>query len=602
MKNQEKTYSLKKCKKILHHLFSFYRRKKKKLQEFQQKRLESLLSSLQDAIQKKDTFTASSLAKESEKLFTDILPKNFFDKMLDFGGSLLFALAVAVVVRQLCFEFYIIPSGSMRPTLMEKDYLVVSKSDFGVNTLGRTGHYYFDSSLAKRGNVIVFSGDKMDIPKVDTTYFLLFPGKKQYVKRLIGKPGDILYFYGGQIYGLDKEGNEIQDFKERWFETIEHIPFLRFEGKTTSTHAPVSSFVFYQFGKPIARLTHQRFGEMQGEMFPFPTQLVKDPHAIKHYYEIWGLQNFATAYILLEQEALAFHPKERSAYYLLLNHHPDLQSAPLSKDFFGQTRAALSISSSLLPLSEQQMEKILQHVTTSRFVVKNKKAFHSGTKSGSYSPTLDVPDGTYEFIDGKAYAIHAFGISFQLSPSHPLYRKDPSQIATLYNFGVEWMHYPGIVSSPSRYAYFRNGELFLMGHALFSKEELSSFVQEEKEKALTSNYTPFLDKNPPMTADGKLDKELIQKYGLVIPPESYLALGDNHCMSSDSRDFGFVPEANLRGKASWIFWPLGHFGKIAQPSTTFFSLPHLIVWGGLIVIGIGSYTFYRRYLNRPIKF
>ena len=41
--------------------------------------------------------------------------------------------------------------------------------------------------------------------------------------------------------------------------------------------------------------------------------------------------------------------------------------------------------------------------------------------------------------------------------------------------------------------------------------------------------------------------EFIQKFGLKIPPKSYLALGDNHAMSADRRDFGFVPEANVRG-------------------------------------------------------
>ena len=32
-------------------------------------------------------------------------------------------------------------------------------------------------------------------------YIFILSGKKQYIKRLMGKPGDILYFYGGEIYG-----------------------------------------------------------------------------------------------------------------------------------------------------------------------------------------------------------------------------------------------------------------------------------------------------------------------------------------------------------------------------------------------------------------
>ena len=42
----------------------------------------------------------------------------------------------------------------------------------------------------------------MDIADSDYLYFFVFPGKKQYVKRLIGKPGDTLYFYCREGHGL----------------------------------------------------------------------------------------------------------------------------------------------------------------------------------------------------------------------------------------------------------------------------------------------------------------------------------------------------------------------------------------------------------------
>ena len=57
--------------------------------------------------------------------------------------------------------------------------------------------------------LLVFTGENMDIRDVDTMYFYIFPGKKQYVKRLMGKPGDLLYFYGGEIYGIDGDGKDI---------------------------------------------------------------------------------------------------------------------------------------------------------------------------------------------------------------------------------------------------------------------------------------------------------------------------------------------------------------------------------------------------------
>ena len=42
---------------------------------------------------------------------------------------------------------------------------------------------------------------------------------------------------------------------------------------------------------------------------------------------------------------------------------------------------------------------------------------------------------------------------------------------------------------------------------------------------------------------------------ILVPADSYYALGDNSYASKDSRYWGFVPEENIVGKAFFIFWP-----------------------------------------------
>lgn len=44
---------------------------------------------------------------------------------------------------------------------------------------------------------------------------------------------------------------------------------------------------------------------------------------------------------------------------------------------------------------------------------------------------------------------------------------------------------------------------------------------------------------------------------LLVPPDDYFVLGDNRAVSSDSRDWGFVPKANIIGRAAFVYWPLG---------------------------------------------
>ena len=52
-------------------------------------------------------------------------------------------------------------------------------------------------------------------------------------------------------------------------------------------------------------------------------------------------------------------------------------------------------------------------------------------------------------------------------------------------------------------------------------------------------------------------------YGpITVPPNQFFVLGDNRNNSEDSRFFGYVPRANIIGRAVFIYWPVSRVGFV----------------------------------------
>jgi signal peptidase I len=100
------------------------------------------------------------------------------------------ALLLALVIRSFLFQPFSIPSGSMRPTLLEGDYLFVSKFAYGYskNSFPFSPNLFsgrFWSAEPKRGDVVVFKFPPN--PKLD------------YIKRVVGLPGDKIQMINGVL-------------------------------------------------------------------------------------------------------------------------------------------------------------------------------------------------------------------------------------------------------------------------------------------------------------------------------------------------------------------------------------------------------------------
>lgn len=48
----------------------------------------------------------------------------------------------------------------------------------------------------------------------------------------------------------------------------------------------------------------------------------------------------------------------------------------------------------------------------------------------------------------------------------------------------------------------------------------------------------------------------------TVPAGRYFVLGDHRNQSSDSRMWGYVPRANIYGKAVFVYWPLDKIGRV----------------------------------------
>lgn len=101
------------------------------------------------------------------------------------------ALLLALAIRTFLFQPFTIPSGSMRPTLLVGDYLFVSKYAYGYSRFSLplalslfSGRIW--AAEPKRGDVVVFRHP------ADTSI--------DYIKRVIGLPGDKIQMRGGVIY------------------------------------------------------------------------------------------------------------------------------------------------------------------------------------------------------------------------------------------------------------------------------------------------------------------------------------------------------------------------------------------------------------------
>ncbi len=113
------------------------------------------------------------------------------NEMVEIVKTIAYALLIALVLRVLLFQPYTIPSASMEPNLFEGDYIIVSKYSYGYSKHSIpfspplfNGRIF--NHAPRRGDIIVFKLPRE--PSID------------YIKRLIGMPGDKVQVKSGVVF------------------------------------------------------------------------------------------------------------------------------------------------------------------------------------------------------------------------------------------------------------------------------------------------------------------------------------------------------------------------------------------------------------------
>ena len=111
----------------------------------------------------------------------------------EYAEAIIIAILLALVIRAFVVQAFKIPSGSMKPTLLVGDHILVSKFIYGIK-IPFTDKELVHFSNPKRGDIVVF-----EYP-VDPT--------KDFIKRVIGLPGDTVRIHDKQVFVNDKPLDE----------------------------------------------------------------------------------------------------------------------------------------------------------------------------------------------------------------------------------------------------------------------------------------------------------------------------------------------------------------------------------------------------------
>lgn len=152
--------------------------------------------------------------------------------LVEYAKSFFPVILIVLIIRSFMVEPFRIPSGSMIPTLLVGDFILVNKFSYGVR-LPVTNTKFLDTGAPQRGDVAVFRYPKD--PSVD------------YIKRVVGLPGDRIEYRNKVLY---VNGKRVMQIEQGAFTTDSGLPIpgmtVISEELDGNTHQ-----ILHESGKPI---------------------------------------------------------------------------------------------------------------------------------------------------------------------------------------------------------------------------------------------------------------------------------------------------------------------------------------------------------------
>ena len=123
--------------------------------------------------------------------------------LIENGKTLFYALIIAVIIRSLLIQPFYIPSSSMEPNLLVGDRIFVTKYTYGYSK-----HSFPFSPPIFRGRLLESKPERGDVVVFKTPA----DDRTDYIKRLIGLPGDQIQFIDSNLYINNSEVLKSKNF------------------------------------------------------------------------------------------------------------------------------------------------------------------------------------------------------------------------------------------------------------------------------------------------------------------------------------------------------------------------------------------------------